>query len=292
MSRGDRVAATGILSTSMRDNYGEHGVEEYYRKVGSTYRNPHYPGIRLSLVSWLNKWWQMEHEAITKLSADQLMLFDMACEATLAFVEWCRAGKKLYQEKLSQAQSSPQSEEPSKPSRAAVPPRKKALTPLALGPEFPKPQVVAADPFTAAAFNERTGFPCAELSFEAIAEGSMPDQAINIADSSLKAIAAQEPEDREETVQGDHLCQVEMVVCSFAMHLIDNPSSLFSLLWELSSKARWLIILAPHKKPEIKSGWGWNKWDIDTWKSCEMTTSTGELLYDRVHCRVYRSVNF
>jgi len=28
MSRGDRVTVTGIISTSMRDNYGEYGVAE------------------------------------------------------------------------------------------------------------------------------------------------------------------------------------------------------------------------------------------------------------------------
>ena len=28
MSRGDRAVASGILSLSMRDNYGEHGVDE------------------------------------------------------------------------------------------------------------------------------------------------------------------------------------------------------------------------------------------------------------------------
>ena len=32
MSRGDRVAVSGNLSTSMRDNYGEHGVEEVCRQ--------------------------------------------------------------------------------------------------------------------------------------------------------------------------------------------------------------------------------------------------------------------
>lgn len=42
-----------------------------------------------------------------------------------------------------------------------------------------------------------------------------------------------------------------MVVCSFALHLVESPSELFSLLWELSTKARWLVILAPHKKPEV-----------------------------------------
>jgi hypothetical protein len=73
MSRGNRCAASGNLSSSMRANYGEHGVEEvflnsldsethaesyelkYYRKVGSTYRNPHFPGLRLCIFAWLNK---------------------------------------------------------------------------------------------------------------------------------------------------------------------------------------------------------------------------------------------
>ena len=43
---------------------------------------------------------------------------------------------------------------------------------------------------------------------------------------------------------------VDMVICSFALHLI-TPSELFALLWQLSTKATWLIIIAPHKKPEV-----------------------------------------
>jgi hypothetical protein len=61
-----------------------------------------------------------------------------------------------------------------------------------------------------------------------------------------------------------------MTVCSFALHLIESPSELFALLWELrcvahiistciqirrltntSTKCRWLVVLAPHKKPEV-----------------------------------------
>jgi len=44
---------------------------------------------------------------------------------------------------------------------------------------------------------------------------------------------------------------LEMTVCSFALHLIETPSEIFSLLWELSTKSRWLVVLAPHKKPEV-----------------------------------------
>ncbi len=66
-----------------------------------------------------------------------------------------------------------------------------------------------------------------------------------------------------------------------------------------SLKSRWLVILAPHKRPEvrtnlitaprtdvdcalqIKDGWGWCKWDVESWSECRMTDSVGELLEDR-----------
>ena len=75
MSRGNKAPIVGILSSSMRDNYHEFGVEEvrgiipltlrrlivllleqYYKKVGATYRNPHFPGIRSCLFSWFNRY--------------------------------------------------------------------------------------------------------------------------------------------------------------------------------------------------------------------------------------------
>jgi hypothetical protein len=105
----------------MRDNYGEYGVEEvtniylfvhadptnlstqYYKRVGSTYRNPHYPGIRQCIFAWLHKWvqidtihsntpaegltvavsshrwWSNESSEITSQGANDVLLFDMAC---------------------------------------------------------------------------------------------------------------------------------------------------------------------------------------------------------------------
>ena len=113
MSRGDRTAVSGILSLSMRNNYGELGVDEvkfvpqvqtfylikltlpkYYKKVGATYRNPHYPGVRLCIFSWLSRcamiwsllfsdygrWWQMEKECVTSAENERrTLLFDIAC---------------------------------------------------------------------------------------------------------------------------------------------------------------------------------------------------------------------
>jgi len=271
------------LSASMRDNYEQHGVAEYYKKVGATYRNPHYPGIRLCLFSWFNRWWQI-HSPNTAIRLGHIMFFDMACgsgEATLAFVEWCNIGKKLYHESLLV-------KDPSSATSSVITPRRNLIAPIALGPEFPRAQIIAADPFTAAAYNHRTSYTCAELSFSDIAEGALPKTSVDISTGSvweLEDIEQTEPHDGPHHV-------IEMVVCSFALHLLEDASSLFSLLWELSSKARWLVVLAPHKKPEIKPGWGWMKWNIDSWQECSMTDSGGEFLYERVHCRIYRSINY
>jgi hypothetical protein len=57
----------------------------------------------------------------------------------------------------------------------------------------------------------------------------------------------------------------DLIICSFALHLLTEPSELFALLYELSTKCRWLAVIAPHKKPEIKDGWGWERWDLKNW---------------------------
>jgi len=96
--------------------------------------------------------------------------------------------------------------------------------------------------YTRIAYADQTYLPCATLSFRDIAGGALPPLPI---------------ESNSNT--GDHnpgssnLLIIDMVICSFALHLIDNASELFALLWELSTKSRWLVILAPHKKPEVTS---------------------------------------
>jgi len=201
-------------------------------------------------------------------------------EATLAFVEWCNIGKKLYHKSLLV-------EDPSSTIPSVITARRHLITSIALGPEFPRPQIIAADPFTAAAYKYRTSYTCAELSFSEIAEGALPTTSVDFATGSIQELM---PQDYMEQTEHRHI--IEMVICSFALHLLEDTSGLFSLLWELSSKARWLVVLAPHKKPEIKAGWGWMKWNIDSWQECPMTDSAGELLHERVHCRIYRSLNY
>jgi len=183
-------------------------------------------------------------------------------EATLAFVEWCTTGKQLFHESVTSHKPS----QPPTPNPTQLPRRKGIVTPWPLGPEFPRPHISAADPvglflaleytliptrsippsqFTAEAYKERTSYPCAKLSFEAIAEGNLPTISINIASGSLQEITVPELNETENQYL------IDTVVCSFALHLIEDQSGLFSLLWQLSLRARWLVILAPHKRPEV-----------------------------------------
>ena len=60
-------------------------------------------------------------------------------EVTLAFVEWCNIGKKLYQETLL-------AKDRSSTTRSTITPRRNLITPIVLGPEFPRPRILAADP--------------------------------------------------------------------------------------------------------------------------------------------------
>ncbi|TFY82329.1 hypothetical protein EWM64_g1681 [Hericium alpestre] len=243
----------------MRDNYGEHGVENYYTKVGSTYRNPHYPGVRRCLFSWFTSWWTEEYSKLDEKR--QITVFDMACgsgEVTIALAEWWHASS-----------IPPSNERPSLPQR-----KTQLATPSNFDPNTSRPHVMAADPYTAEAFRARLSASCASLSFRDIAEGALPETRFRL------PLVGMIPEDLPPEVS-DSSEVAEMIICSFALHLIDNPSELFALLWELSTKFRWLVILAPHKKPEIKGGWGWMKWDVDKWQGGDMGSSEGEYLFDR-----------
>ncbi|GBE84868.1 Uncharacterized protein SCP_0700480 [Sparassis crispa] len=229
------------------------------------------------------------------MSSDNLVLFDMACgigEVTLAVMEWWTSGRLAYD--ASQAPVS-NSGEPAKihPGGLAIAPiaqRRAARVSLAppIGTDMSKPTILAADPYTSEAFRSRTSLTCAPLSFRDIAEGAIPSRSpkISVIDHENKGSNINIESD---LAPGEVL--IEMVICSFALHLIETPSELFALLWELSTKARWLIILAPHKKPDIKDGWGWCKWDVEAWSEARVGESKGEYLQDRVHCRVYRSLN-
>jgi SAM-dependent methyltransferase len=99
------------------------------------------------------------------------------------------------------------------------------------------------DPYTGEAYLARTGEVAEAISFEQIAAGALG---------------------------GRHY---SLIVCSFAMHLIDE-SWLPALLAQLGLLGDCLLILTPHKRPEIKAVWGW--------------TLDDEFVMERVRARLYR----
>ncbi|KAG6903289.1 hypothetical protein C0995_000184 [Termitomyces sp. Mi166 len=151
-------------------------------------------------------------------------------EATVAFQEWWQLGRKLFGSRTDVAPGDQQSPE-------RLPQKKPQVTSVPIGPELGLPRIFAADPsqYTSVAYRDRIHLPCSTLSFKDIAEGALPP------------LSTDEP---KFEISSESYAIIDMIICSFALHLVESPSELFSLLWELSSKARWLVILAPHKKPE------------------------------------------
>lgn len=109
---------------------------------------------------------------------------------------------------------------------------------LAMGAE----DIDGVDPYTAAAYSAAIGIPAEELSFEDVAAGALA---------------------------GRHY---SLTVCSFALHLAD-ASRLPLLAWQLAQVCDALLIVTPHKRPDLRPEWGWQLVD--------------EFVRDRVRARVY-----
>ncbi|CAE6542515.1 unnamed protein product [Rhizoctonia solani] len=249
---------SGNLSRSMRENYDTHGVDEYYKMVGSSYRNPHFPGIKQCINVFMTNG-----------------------EVTIALQEWWSACQN--QNQPTRTASIPTVSRPPVSRPIVSPPRPviSPPTPVAVSrpqaPAFPRInptepplRIVATDPYTSDAYHARTGLPCIAISFHDVAVDGLPDVSkISVpdkigengsqSDETIENLAevVSHPEDREP---------YDLVICSFALHLLTTPGSLYELLSTLSYGARWLVVLEPHKKPEIKDGWGWTLWDITTWQ--------------------------
>jgi SAM-dependent methyltransferase len=87
-------------------------------------------------------------------------------------------------------------------------------------------RVEGVDPYTAAAYQARTGSPAEALTFEAIAAGALDGR------------------------------RYSLIVCSYALHLL-APSRLPRLAYQLSRLAPALLVLTPHKRPALRPEWGW-----------------------------------
>lgn len=85
--------------------------------------------------------------------------------------------------------------------------------------------VEGADPFTGDAYAKRTGQQVAPLSFEDISNGALDGR------------------------------QFDLVVCSFAMHLI-ALSKLPRVVSQLVRVTPTLVVITPHKRPILRDEWG------------------------------------
>ena len=86
--------------------------------------------------------------------------------------------------------------------------------------------VTGVDPFTFEAYQARTGLEAERWTFEDIADGVLEDR------------------------------RFELVVCSFALHLVE-VSRLPMVAFQLAQTAETLLVLTPHKRPNLKADWGW-----------------------------------
>lgn len=104
-------------------------------------------------------------------------------------------------------------------------------------------ETVGVDPYTGKAFRKRTGDEALALSFAQIADGAL---------------------------HGHHY---SLIVCSYALHLLE-PSRMPGLLAALGEISGALLILSPHKRPQLDPAWGWQLVD--------------EIYPQRVRTRFYR----
>jgi hypothetical protein len=75
---------------------------------------------------------------------------------------------------------------------------------------------------------------------------------------------------------------LQVVVSSFALHLIDG-SRLLTTLVQLALVAEFLLVLTPHKRPVIGEEMGWALVDEQRFDGIELGDNK------RVRCRLYRS---
>ncbi|GAA6012935.1 hypothetical protein JCM10207_008385 [Rhodosporidiobolus poonsookiae] len=335
---------SGNLSHSMRDNYNTHGVSEYYKIVQESYRNPHFPGLKKVLALFMDQYVAQERPQEIKvldLAAGSGEATIAINDWYTARWPSAPAPTPPAPSNAPSASASEPSTSPPSPSTAApapapvptpvahplirlrqpfIPPSRAAARPSPISrpsascssspssaPPLPRPtlHIVAADPYTQPAYEQRTGRPCLPLSFSDVAAGGLPPPSAAVSRGGSTEGAGEGGEKAgEDEGEGEQDELYDLVVVSFALHLVESPSELWALLAELAKRARWLVVTAPHKKPDIKPTWSWRRWDPSpSWQSAnederaqKMAAGRGaqegdgfEIVRERVRLRVWRS---
>jgi SAM-dependent methyltransferase len=155
----------------IRPAYDDLGSDEFYRRSGATYRNPHESTVS-ALVEQVVATWPI----------DVTDVLDLACgsgEVTLALLGLDRVRS-----------------------------------------------IHGIDPYTGAAYTERTGATAEVLTFSEIAAGAL------------------------------EMRSWSTIFCSFALHLCET-SRLPVLCSRLAEIGGNLVVITPHKRPVIDAAWGW-----------------------------------
>lgn len=100
-----------------------------------------------------------------------------------------------------------------------------------LGEKFSTDRIMGTDPFTFRLYEKNTGCRCWGYSFEDIIKGRL-----------TKKLSYSE--DKYQTV-------FSSIICSFAMHLC-SEKQLFPLVNQLFLLSKTLIIITPHKRPQLE----------------------------------------
>ena len=107
-------------------------------------------------------------------------------------------------------------------------------------------RIDGVDPYTGEAYRARTGSVAIPLTFEEVALGGLDGKSY------------------------------DLIVCSFALHLVERswlPRLLHRLAGLTAGSEGRLLVITPHKRPEIRQEWGWRMLE--------------ELLIERVRGRLY-----
>ena len=107
--------------------------------------------------------------------------------------------------------------------------------------------ITGVDPYTYAGFEKRTGLPCLPISFEDIANGKLSEE------------------------------KYSLIICSYALHLA-KLELLPVLAIQMSMISEQLLIITPHKRPDIEEKWGW--------------IFKNEVVIERTRARLYTSSFF
>lgn len=109
-------------------------------------------------------------------------------------------------------------------------------------------KITGVDPYTAMAYQKRTGLEAIPYTFQQITHSGLVDDS------------------------GERLA-FDLIICSFALHLCEK-SRLPALCLRLAEMSPNLVVITPHKRPEISENWGW--------------LMKSELIMDRVRLRDYQ----